>query len=335
MPANCCTPVRGRRSSNDARNSRAAARGAGDRELAALIAALRKPSAAAHLVNLLAHAHDEALTELIDLGASIRGAFEQGDDVEMRELLQRRAGAIADTVAHARAMARSAGDSMSPAVAEQVTQTLRAAMASAEVAEEVRRGTLTDSLDDPGFTALGVAPPPRRRTPKPSAASRKAGRPGRSSRGRGRHRGRNGRRRARGAGRGCPRRRTARGRDRGRRRRSKPQSGSSQPRRAVAPRSSGNGTVSWRSWPRSTTSSPRHEAPSRARERARVEAAAALDEAASRARRLSGRASTVAAGPRPHRSVGDPPSPRRRSTTTSMSAARSTGRSSSGHQRAG
>ena len=54
-----------------------AARSRGDRDEAKLIEEVRKPSAAAHLVNLLAQAGDTSLQELVELGANIRDAKSQ------------------------------------------------------------------------------------------------------------------------------------------------------------------------------------------------------------------------------------------------------------------
>ncbi len=126
-------------------------------------------------MNLLAQSGDDTLTELIDLGASIRQAIARGDDQGMRELLQRRASALGATLARAKEMARSTDDSVSGAVADQIVQTLRAAMASDEAADEVRRGTLVEALDEPGFAALGVDPPTRpARRPAKEPSSRRA-----------------------------------------------------------------------------------------------------------------------------------------------------------------
>jgi len=143
-----------------------AARSGGDRDGAKLIAEMRKPTAAAHLVNLLAQADDSSLEELVELGASIRTAMAKGDDREMRSLLQGRAAALAKTVAQARKVARANGESVSGAVGDQIVQTLRAAMASDEAAAAVRAGTLTDALDEPGFGGFSiesVARAPRRK----------------------------------------------------------------------------------------------------------------------------------------------------------------------------
>jgi hypothetical protein len=133
-----------------------AARSGGDRDEAKLIGEMRKPTAAAHIVNLLAQADDSSLQELVELGANIRSAMAKGDDSEMRSLLQGRAAAIAKTVAQARTIARANGESVSGAVSDQIVQTLRAAMASDEAAAAVRGGTLTDALDEPGFGGFSI-----------------------------------------------------------------------------------------------------------------------------------------------------------------------------------
>ena len=132
-----------------------AARRVGDRDQAKLIEQMRKPAAAAHLLNLLAQADDSSLQQLVDLGASIRRAMADGDDQELRVLLRRRPDAIAATAAQARAVARECGESVSGAVGDQIVQTLRAAMASDEAAAAVRGGTLTDGLDEPGVEGFG------------------------------------------------------------------------------------------------------------------------------------------------------------------------------------
>lgn len=133
-----------------------AVRSGGDRDQAKLIEKMRKPAAAAHLVNLLAQADDSSLQELVELGASIRSAMAEGDDRKMRSLLRRRPAAIATTAAQAQQVARASGESVSGAVGDQIVQTLRAAMASDAAAAAVRGGTLIDALDEPGFDGFGI-----------------------------------------------------------------------------------------------------------------------------------------------------------------------------------
>lgn len=148
-----------------------ASRRGGDRDEAKLIGQMRKPTAAAHLVNQLAQADDITLLQLVELGASIRGAMAEGSDGEMRSLLQGRAAALAKTVAQVKEIARASGESVSGAVGEQIVQTLRAAMASDEAAAAVRGGTLTDALDEPGFEGFSIesAAP----SPSPDNSSRR------------------------------------------------------------------------------------------------------------------------------------------------------------------
>jgi hypothetical protein len=146
-----------------------AARDGGDRREAKRISELRKPSAAAHVVNLLAQADDRSLQELVELGASIRHAMATGDEDATRSLLRGRATALATALHRAREIARVHGESVSAAVAEQITQTLRAAMAGDDAATAARSGTLTDALDEPGFEGVDIEPAtPQASSPRPA-----------------------------------------------------------------------------------------------------------------------------------------------------------------------
>jgi hypothetical protein len=147
------------------------ARRGGDRDAAKLIGEMRKPTAAAHVVNLLAQADDASLQDLVELGASIRRAMAEGDDPEVRALLQGRAAALATTVAQVRKIARANGESVSGAVGDQIAQTLRAAMASDDAAAAVRDGTLAEALDEPGFGGFSIESAARAPSPKPSPKS--------------------------------------------------------------------------------------------------------------------------------------------------------------------
>jgi len=144
------------------------ARAGGDRDAAKMIGEMRKPTAAAHVVNLLAQADDSSLQDLVELGASIRRAMAEGDDPEVRALLQGRAAALSKTVAQVRKIARENGESVSGAVGDQIAQTLRAAMASDEAAAAVRNGTLAEALDEPGFGGFSIESAARAPSPKSS-----------------------------------------------------------------------------------------------------------------------------------------------------------------------
>lgn len=149
----------------------ATARRDGDRELATRIAAMRKPSTSAHLVNLLAQADDRSLHEVIELGATIRQAMAQGDNAAMRSLLRSRQTVIAGAVARAGEVAGANDESVTAAVSEQLAQTLRAAMASDDAAAAVLDGSLTDALDEPGFGGVSIGPASS--APAPAAARRR------------------------------------------------------------------------------------------------------------------------------------------------------------------
>ena len=162
-----CMPGPGRRSWSVGKNSQARRAVGGDRAEAKLIGEMRKPTAAAHVVNLLAHADDNSLQELVELGASIRSAMAKGDDGGVRSLLQGRAAAIAKAMAQARKIARANGESVSGAVGDQIAADVarrdgigRSGSGSFVVAPSRNRSTSRAS----GISA--TSPPPRHLRPR-------------------------------------------------------------------------------------------------------------------------------------------------------------------------
>src|ERR1700727_424917 len=82
-----------------ARNARAKeATSGGDRELAAAIKKLGKPTAAAFLANRLVRSETSAVDELIELGPALRRAQGGGQRAEMRRLVEQRRRLIGDLV---------------------------------------------------------------------------------------------------------------------------------------------------------------------------------------------------------------------------------------------
>ena len=157
-----------------------AAKQDGDRELADAIAALRKPSTAAWVLNSFARDDDASIAALIDVGARLRAAVDRGVGDEIRELMRARARAVSDLMGDVRRHADALGEPLSASVAAQVERTLRAAMASEEHARRLRRGVLATALDEPGLGALGAPSRPRpaadRREPDPPAKPSRADR---------------------------------------------------------------------------------------------------------------------------------------------------------------
>ena len=162
----------------------ARAREDGDKALAAAIGKLRKPSTAAWLVNLLAYEAADDLAALLDLGAAMRHAQSRLSGAELRRLTQQRHQVVRALATQAHHLAADRGERVSRTVLDQVTDTLLAALADPEAAEQVRAGHLTTPLSYSGFGPAGPRLGPR------------AGRAGRAAR--------------RGAGRGAGRRRRAR-----------------------------------------------------------------------------------------------------------------------------
>lgn len=140
----------------------AAARKSGDREAARRLAALRKPTVAAWLVNLLALRRPELIDELVELATALRSAQRGLHGEQLRELSTRRRGAVSALVAEARRLAVEVDDSLRGAklpLAE-VETTLTAALADADVASQVRSGRLIRAATYAGF---GEVPRPRLR----------------------------------------------------------------------------------------------------------------------------------------------------------------------------
>ena len=145
----------------------------GRRDEAAAVAALRKPSVAAAIVNRLARADAGLLDELLTAGARLREV--QLGGAAPHEL---RAAVTAETRA-LDALMRAAGEIAArpgaggQAALERVRETLHAAALDPELATEVRRGVLVREQQAVGFPMGVVVPasrrsPPAARRPKPA-----------------------------------------------------------------------------------------------------------------------------------------------------------------------
>jgi DNA repair exonuclease SbcCD ATPase subunit len=134
------------------RNGRAKeARAAGDRELAAEIQALAKPTTAAWLVNQLSREHTDDLAPLLDLGRELRDASAKLDGETMRRLGRQRNDLVNQLLVQARRLGAARSNKVSDDVAEDVRRTLEASFSDAEVADEVSTGQLTRAVEYAGF----------------------------------------------------------------------------------------------------------------------------------------------------------------------------------------
>jgi hypothetical protein len=159
------------------REREAQARAAGDRALAKEIAALGKPSTAAWVCNLLAREQRAEVDGLVELGGMLREAQENLAGDELRELDVQRRRLVAALARQGRALAYQHGHPVTTAVADQVEETLRAALADPEAAEELGAGRLTTALSYSGL-GTGARPDlrvvaPRERPEKPAPARKR------------------------------------------------------------------------------------------------------------------------------------------------------------------
>jgi seryl-tRNA synthetase len=153
-----------------ARNERATdARASGDRDLADSIKQLKKPSTSAWAVNMLARHRAEQVGQLLELGASLREAQSELNAEELRELGKQRQKLIAAVVRQARNLADELGDPIGPAAADEVGQTLQAALADPDAADAVMAGLLAKPLAASGWGSVDVDAAVAVAAPKPKA----------------------------------------------------------------------------------------------------------------------------------------------------------------------
>ena len=121
-----------------ARNARAKeAKAAGDKETAARVAALRKPTVLAWLVNLLVRELPDEIGGFLDLGDALRDATATLSGPELRQLSGQRHRLIQALVRQARDLARQAGYRTTEDVARGLEETLAAALTDPVVADQL------------------------------------------------------------------------------------------------------------------------------------------------------------------------------------------------------
>ena len=137
------------------------AKKAGDKIAVKRLTALRKPTVAAWLVNLLALRRPELIDQLVELAEGLRTAQRtlQGD--ELRELSTQRRQIVSALVNEARKLAVAEDRGLAGKLPlGEVEATLTAALAEPEIAEQVRSGRLVRAASYAGF---GEVPRPRLR----------------------------------------------------------------------------------------------------------------------------------------------------------------------------
>jgi hypothetical protein len=147
-----------------------AARAAGDRALATAIGKLRRPTASAWAVNLLARQRPDRLDDLVELGSELRAAQERLAGAELRRLSEQRRAVVAELADAAAALAAERGHPPSEANRREIEATLDAALADADAGDAARSRRLTVALSYAGMGSVdlagAVATPPAERAAK-------------------------------------------------------------------------------------------------------------------------------------------------------------------------
>jgi hypothetical protein len=148
----------------------------GQREAAAEVKKLRKPSVAAWTVNQLARRQRREVAELLSVGKDLRAAQTKalsGRGAEaIRDVTVRRRKAVDRLVDGAEELLADSGHGTSRATLDKVADTLTAATVDEEAADAVQAGRLTREFAPPsGFELLGegvTAAPRAKPRPKPT-----------------------------------------------------------------------------------------------------------------------------------------------------------------------
>lgn len=132
------------------------AKGAGDKDLAARVGKLPKPSTAAWVVNMLVRHDPDQVDQVLTLGAALREAQENMAGEELRRLGRQRRQLTAAVTTQARVLAADLGTRVGDAVADQVEETLRAAMVDEGAAAAVRSAALVRPLSASGVEGAEI-----------------------------------------------------------------------------------------------------------------------------------------------------------------------------------
>jgi hypothetical protein len=153
-----------------------ALRKAGDREAAAVLAKLPKPTPAAWAANQVARTEPDVRDEFLAAGAALREAQEAalaGDAGELRDATRAQRAAVDAFMAAAQPL-QPGGRPLSRAMSDRLRTTLLAAAGNEELSDALADGRLALEAEaggawPPPDASEGVAAAPRRSTPRPAA----------------------------------------------------------------------------------------------------------------------------------------------------------------------
>jgi hypothetical protein len=165
-----------------ARNAHAAAlKKAGDKDLAAQVTALRRPTTLGWLVNLVALRRPELVESWFAFGEELRQAQTGLVGGEVRRLANERRALLGEVLHQVTALATEAGHT-GPVPTNEVSTTFTSALADPEIAAQVRAGRLLGAATYAGFGQLpeetwGEAPVQPERRPAVTAPERQPDEP--------------------------------------------------------------------------------------------------------------------------------------------------------------
>jgi hypothetical protein len=139
-----------------ARNARAQQLKPENPALAKLVAALKKPSPAAWVVNLLARENSEDVAALLGIGERMRAAQEQLQRDDLRRLGGERRSAITALTRAGADRAAERGHPPTGSVLSEVEQTLQAGTSDADAAAAVASGLLVKPLRAAGYEPVDL-----------------------------------------------------------------------------------------------------------------------------------------------------------------------------------
>jgi hypothetical protein len=148
------------------------ARAGGRSDLARELARLRRPTRSAWLINLLWRNERELLESLLDLGDAFRDAQAQASGGALQKLMAQRRQVEQALIRRGKDLAAHAGADVSDAMEREAQETLSAALALPDVADEIRGGRLTRAANYAGFGVMPSGPSGSPRPGRPAQPAR-------------------------------------------------------------------------------------------------------------------------------------------------------------------
>jgi chromosome segregation ATPase len=133
------------------------ARQAGDRALAQQLKALKRPSAAAWVANILVRQRPQEVERLVQFGESFREAQANLAGDELRRLGRQRHQVLSAVAQEAQRLAEARGQQVSQATLREVESTLEAAVSDPQAADALRSGRLLRSLSHTGMGQVDLS----------------------------------------------------------------------------------------------------------------------------------------------------------------------------------